>query len=113
MVAALAGVSVWWWAAWSRGRSLNDAHTPTETRSAQAKADLAVRESELAAAKRVWRAREEHESALTNMEGVFENLSNRVLQQTVVQFNQSQEQAMKERERHARPHAQALGRSAR
>ena len=30
--------------------------------------------------------------------GVFENLSNRVLQQTVHQFNQSQEQAMKERE---------------
>ncbi|MHB2029734.1 MAG: DNA recombination protein RmuC, partial [Acidimicrobiales bacterium] len=33
------------------------------------------------------------------LESTFENLSNRVLNQTVVQFNQSQEQAMKEREK--------------
>src|SRR5271155_3377606 len=66
---------------------------------AQARADLAVRESELGAARAdVLRAREEHEAALANMEGVFENLSNRVLQKTVVQFNQSQDQAMRERE---------------
>jgi len=63
------------------------------------RADLAVRDSELAAARSdVVRAREEHAAALTNMEVVFENLSNRVLQQTVVQFNQSQDLAMKERE---------------
>jgi DNA recombination protein RmuC len=63
------------------------------------RADLAVRESELATARsEVTRAREEHQAALTNMEGVFENLSHRVLQQTVVQFNQSQDQAMRERE---------------
>jgi len=63
------------------------------------RADLAVRESELTAARSdVVRAREEHAAALGNMEVVFENLSNRVLQQTVVQFNQSQDVAMKERE---------------
>ena len=63
------------------------------------RADLAVRDSELAAARSdMVRAREEHAAALTNMEVVFENLSNRVLQQTVVQFNQSQDLAMKERE---------------
>src|SRR5208282_5440835 len=60
---------------------------------------LAVRTSELAAASsELARVRLEHEEALANMGGVFENLSNRVLQQTVHQFNQSQEQAMKERE---------------
>jgi DNA recombination protein RmuC len=63
------------------------------------RSDLAVRETELAAARAdVERAREEHAAALANMEVVFENLSNRVLQQTVVQFNQSQDLAMKERE---------------
>jgi DNA recombination protein RmuC len=66
---------------------------------AGARSELAVRASELAAAKEnLERTREEHEAALANMEGVFENLSNRVLQQTVLQFNQSQEQVMKERE---------------
>lgn len=63
------------------------------------RADLAVRESELATARsEVARSRDEHHVAIANMESVFENLSNRVLQQTVVQFNQSQDQAMRERE---------------
>ncbi|MHB8380027.1 MAG: DNA recombination protein RmuC [Acidimicrobiales bacterium] len=66
---------------------------------AQARSDLAVRESELAAAKEnLERTRDEQKAALENMGGVFENLSNRVLQQTVHQFNESQEQVMKERE---------------
>jgi DNA recombination protein RmuC len=65
----------------------------------QANADLAVRESELSSARsNLERTREEYDAALKNMEGVFENLSNRVLAQTVLQFNQSQEQVMKERE---------------
>jgi DNA recombination protein RmuC len=44
------------------------------------------------------RTQAEHEASLENMGGLFENLSNRVLQETVVQFNRSQEVAMKERE---------------
>jgi MFS superfamily sulfate permease-like transporter len=57
----------------------------------ETKAELAVRSSELAAANsELARVRLEHEAALGNMEGIFENLSNRVLQQTVHQFNQSQ-----------------------
>jgi len=66
---------------------------------AQTRSDLAVRESELAAAKEnLERTRDEQRVALENMGGVFENLSNRVLQQTVHQFNESQERVMKERE---------------
>jgi DNA recombination protein RmuC len=99
MVALLAGVIglvvggvVAWAVAQGRATSHREAL-------AAARADLAVRESELGAARaEVQRAREEHAAALSNMEVVFENLSNRVLQQTVVQFNQSQDLAMKERE---------------
>jgi len=65
----------------------------------EVKSELAVRTSELANARsEIARTREEHEAALENMGGLFENLSNRVLQETVVQFNRSQELAMKERE---------------
>ncbi|MCU1363058.1 MAG: hypothetical protein JWM55_886 [Acidimicrobiaceae bacterium] len=65
----------------------------------ETKAQLAVRTTELSAAtSELTRIRREHEADLDKMEGTFENLSNRVLQQTVHQFNQSQEQAMKERE---------------
>lgn len=74
-------------------------HSAQREALAQVRSDLAVRESELTSARaNVERQREEHDAALKNMEGVFENLSNRVLQQTVLQFNQSQEQVMKERE---------------
>ena len=55
----------------------------------EVKSELAVRTSELANARsEIARTREEHEAALENMGGLFENLSNRVLQETVVQFNQ-------------------------
>jgi DNA recombination protein RmuC len=65
----------------------------------KAQSDLAVSVSELAAARDMLeKTREDHDAALQNMEGVFENLSNRVLAQTVQQFNQSQEQVQKERE---------------
>src|ERR1700722_4240390 len=60
---------------------------------------LAVRESELENSKtHLEQLRAEHEAALTNLGPVFESLSNRVLQQTVAQFNSSQEQLMRERE---------------
>ncbi len=65
----------------------------------QVRSELAVRESELSAARAsLEQVRAEHDEALRNMETIFENLSNRVLAQTVQQFNQSQEQVMKERE---------------
>ena len=82
-----------------RGRWRSDARHSNGDALSETKAQLAVRTSELAAASsELARVRLEHEEALANMGGVFENLSNRVLQQTVHQFNQSQEQAMKERE---------------
>lgn len=66
---------------------------------ADTKSMLSVRESELAIAKsHLEQLRSEHEVALTNLGPVFESLSSRVLQQTVAQFNQSQEAVMKERE---------------
>jgi len=64
----------------------------------QAKSDLAVRESELVAARdNLERTREERDEGLRNMEAVFEGLSSRVLAQTVQQFSENQEQLMKER----------------
>ncbi len=99
MVAALTGVVglvvggvLAWWLATRRAENQRDVL-------ATVKSDLAVRESELLSARAdVQRTREEHEMALKNMEGVFENLSNRVLTSTVQEFNKSQEQVMKERE---------------
>jgi DNA recombination protein RmuC len=99
MIAALTGVLglvvgglLAWSLALRRAQSQRDALAET-------KAELAVRTSELASASsEIARVREEHEMSLENMESIFENLSNRVLQQTVHQFNESQEQAMKERE---------------
>ena len=50
--------------------------------------DLAVRDTQLKAANEMLqREREEHDTALKNMEVTFENMSNRVLSQTVQQFN--------------------------
>ena len=99
MVAALTGVIglvvggvLAWWLATRRAENQRDLL-------ATVKSELAVRESELLSARAdVQRTREEHEMALKNMEGVFENLSNRVLASTVQEFNKSQEQVMKERE---------------
>jgi DNA recombination protein RmuC len=65
----------------------------------QAKADLAVRDSQLMAANEMLgRERAEHESSLKNMELTFESMSNRVLANTVEQFNQSQEHVQQERD---------------
>ncbi|HVB18777.1 MAG TPA: DNA recombination protein RmuC [Acidimicrobiales bacterium] len=65
---------------------------------ASANTQLKVRESELAnALETAARLREEHTAALANMESLFENVSNRVLNKTVHQFNESQEQVQRER----------------
>jgi DNA recombination protein RmuC len=60
---------------------------------------LAVRDSELANAREnVERLRQEHGEQLKNLGPVFQSLSHEVLKETVHEFNQSQEQLMKERE---------------
>ena len=64
-----------------------------------AKSELAVRDSQMAQVNEsLDRERIEHVGAIKNMEVTFENLSNRVLAQTVEQFNQSQEQVLRERD---------------
>ena len=61
--------------------------------------ESAVRASQLAQVNEsLQRERLEHEAALHNLEVTFENLSNRVLAQTVEQFNQSQAHVMRERD---------------
>jgi DNA recombination protein RmuC len=66
---------------------------------ASATQDLAVRDTQLRAANEMLqRERDEHDTALKNLEVTFENMSNRVLSQTVQQFNLSQEQVLKERD---------------
>ncbi len=86
------GVAVTW--GWTLRRS-----QAQRDQSAEIRGELAVRETELAAARAdLERVRGEHEAALENLAGVFENLSHRVLQETVTQFNQSQELVMRERD---------------
>jgi DNA recombination protein RmuC len=88
----LIGAAAAWALATRRTASLREA-------AAQGKADLAVRDSQLAAANEMLiRERDEHDKALKNMEITFENMSNRVLAHTVERFNQSQEQVAKERD---------------
>ena len=88
----LVGAALTWAYSMKHAQSLRDGAT-------QAKADLAVRESQLTAANEMLaRERGEHENSLKNMELTFENMSNRVLANTVDQFNQSQEQVLKERD---------------
>jgi DNA recombination protein RmuC len=88
----LVGAALTWAYSMKYAQSLRDGAT-------QAKADLAVRESQLTAANEMLaRERGEHENSLKNMELTFENMSNRVLANTVDQFNQSQEQVLKERD---------------
>lgn len=63
------------------------------------RSQLAVRESELASARdNVEHLRREHDEQLKNLGPVFESLSHQVLKETVHEFNQSQEQLMRERE---------------
>jgi DNA recombination protein RmuC len=65
----------------------------------QVRSQLAVRESELANARdNVDRLRREHDEQLKNLGPVFQSLSHEVLKETVHEFNQSQEQLMRERE---------------
>ena len=88
----LVGAAATWAYSMKHAQSLRDG-------AVQAKSDLAVRDSQLAAVNEMLnRERDERESSLKNMELTFENLSNRVLANTVEQFNSSQEQVLKERD---------------
>ena len=86
------GAAVTWALALRRSQSLR-------LNVANAESALAVRDSQFAAAsEQLVRQRGEHLAAIENMEQTFENLSNRVLNQTVAQFSRSQEDLVKLRE---------------
>jgi DNA recombination protein RmuC len=86
------GAAIVWGLSTKRSQSLRDNVTRAESA-------LAVRDSQLAAANDLLeRQRVDHAAAIENLEQTFENLSNRVLLQTVQQFNQSQEDLVKLRE---------------
>jgi DNA recombination protein RmuC len=96
VICGVAGLLVGAVAAWAyatkHAQSLRDGAT-------QAKADLAVRDSQLLAANEMLiHERTQHESSMENMEQTLENMSNRVLMNIVGQFNQSQEHVQKERD---------------
>src|SRR5271155_1998773 len=96
IICAVAGLvlggAITWALALRHSQSLRDA-------ASQARGDLAVRDSQLAAANETLaRAREEHDASIKNMGETFENVSNRVLATTVQQFTLSQEQVAKERD---------------
>jgi DNA recombination protein RmuC len=75
-----------------RSQSLRDKATTTASA-------LAVRDAQLLAANdQIERQRTDHVTAIENLEQTFENLSNRVLLQTVAQFSTSQEEVVKIRE---------------
>jgi DNA recombination protein RmuC len=66
---------------------------------AQAATDLAVCRTQLDQARETIDAeRRAHEVAVANLESTFENVSNRVLAQTVEQFSQTQERVVRERD---------------
>jgi DNA recombination protein RmuC len=86
------GAVIVWGLSTKRSQSLRDNVTRAES-------VLAVRDSQLAAANDLLeRQRVDHAAAIENLEQTFENLSNRVLLQTVAQFSQSQEDLVKLRE---------------
>lgn len=88
----LLGAIVAWSLSLKRTQSMRDSLAATAQ-------ELAVRDTQLHAAyEMLQREREEHDTALQNMEVTFENMSNRVLSHTVQQFNISQEQVLKERD---------------
>ncbi len=96
LVGALAGLIVGALAMWAwtqrRAQLLRDASSNSATQ-------LAIRDAQLTQmGATLEHERSEHAQALLNMEVVFENLSNRVLSNTVEQFNQSQEQVSKVRD---------------
>lgn len=92
VVGVVLGVVVAWALSMKRTQAARDAL-------AKVTQELAVRDTQLRAANEMLeRERAEHDTALKGLEVTFENMSNRVLSATVQQFNQSQEQVLKERD---------------
>jgi len=92
LIGAVVGAAVAWSVAARRSGALRDV-------AADARRDLAVRDAQLnLAAEALERERAERDVVVRNMEVTFEALSNRVLTQTVDQFNRSQEQVLRERD---------------
>lgn len=86
------GAIVAWAIAVQRSQAIRSA-------TADAQKELAVRDTQLTlATESLTRQRAENELAIKNMEVTFENLSNRVMAQTVEQFSRSQEEVSKVRE---------------
>ena len=87
----LGGVLVWA-LSMRRAQSLRD-------ELARSRADVTVRDAQLVTSAEVLeRERTEHAASIEQLEVMFENTSNRVLAQTVEQFNQSQEHVQRERD---------------
>jgi len=96
VLAGVAGLVVGLFVSWL---VLNKRVEVVRDAAASARSDLAVRDSQLASANELLeRQKLDHDAAIANMEQVFENLSNRVLHQTVQQFSASQEEVVRLRE---------------
>ena len=92
LVGLVVGALVVWLVASRRTQELREA-------ALRAESQVAVRDAELASAKELLeRQRAEHVTALTSLEQTFENLSNRVLDQTVAKLKLSQDEMHQLRE---------------
>lgn len=92
VIGVVLGALVMWGVSLRRAQSLREDVL-------RAQSTITVRETELAALNNLLeRQRLDHEVALTNLEQTFENLSNRVLDQTVQRFSQTQEEVHRLRE---------------
>ncbi|HUV58294.1 MAG TPA: DNA recombination protein RmuC [Acidimicrobiales bacterium] len=92
IVGLFLGAGIAWVVTSRRAQAMREEVLRTETQ-------IAVRDAELASATAlIERQRSEHVTALANLEQTFENLSNRVLDQTVQKFNLSQEEMHRLRE---------------
>lgn len=99
VVGLILGLAVGWMLLSKKNQEVRDALATSVRDLAKSAQDLAVRDSELQAAKEnLDRERAERIKALEGLEAAFENTSNRVLSRTVDDFNKSQEQVLKERD---------------
>ncbi len=99
VVGLILGFAVGWMLLSKKIQVARDALATSVQDLAKSAQDLAVRDSELQAAKEnLDRERAERVKALEGLEAAFENTSNRVLSRTVDDFNKSQEQVLKERD---------------
>ena len=92
IVGVVVGALLAWVVAQRRLQSIRD-------EAAAARADVAVRDAQLAAAQAdLARVQVEHEAAIAGLEATFENLSNRVLATQMDNFARSQQDVQRERD---------------